>query len=512
MPTLFARRYMRKLEEVGNTEKVVGIVVLLLLACVLAVFATQVAANKDYLFDVEDTAYHVADQARELTVASQVLPALGDPGWRPSGDPEAFAADELSAVVGAEATLFVDSGVRWIYRQKYERADRPSSEIAVLVCDVSSPAQASELWRARDPAGAEALNVGQAGWLTGDKLRAGFWNGRYYTELRASTALPSTMTLPKAARAIAAVQLSYSQPLTAQLKPAIDGGASRHRDAPKPSNPFPDAGLPGWHTPRKVSRFTPDNLYQKINGRADAYLTFHVAGLTFGTYYHQTNTDRTVDVYWYDMGGPQNAFGMYRSEAPRDAAKVAIGREGYQAGGAVFFWKGASYVQVLPTSFDDGDARAALRIAQRLAQRIEDYSDSAWAQTVLPQAGRVENSPAYIAQDAFGLGFLNEVHTAEFDFDGQLITMFVHRAADESSARGLFDQYVGFFQRYGRVIGKPPEGSRLIVAGEVGGMIDVVVVEGRYLGGVAGAENAELARKAAEGFLDEMGSYSEPRP
>jgi hypothetical protein len=80
----------------------------------------------------------------------------------------------------------------------------------------------------------------------------------------------------------------------------------------------------------------------------------------------------------------------------------------------------------------------------------------------------------------------------------------VHRASDESAARGLFDQYVEFFQKYGRVIGEPPDGSQLIVAGDVGGTIDVVFAKGRYLGGVAGAEDAALARKAAETFRNEM--------
>ena len=204
MSTFFARRYMRKLEDVGSTEKVVGIVVLLLLACVIVIFVAQVAANRDYLFD---------------------------------GD---------------------------------------------------------------------------------------------------------------------------------------EAGVATRVDTSKPSAPFPELDLPGWQASGKLSRFTPENLYQKINGRADAYVQFHVVGLTFGSYHHQTITDRTVDVYWYDMGEPQNAFALYRSEAPQDAARVAIGREGYQTGGAVFFWKGASYIQVLPTSFDDADARVALRIAERLAERIED--------------------------------------------------------------------------------------------------------------------------------------------
>ncbi|MGB2984794.1 MAG: DUF6599 family protein [Phycisphaerae bacterium] len=270
------------------------------------------------------------------------------------------------------------------------------------------------------------------------------------------------------------------------------------------ANPFPDSGVAGWRTPREVSRFTPETLYQKINGRADVYLQFHVVELTFGTYYHQTDTDRMVDVYWYDMGKPVNAFGIYRTEAPPDATPVSIGQDGYKTGGAVFFRKGSSYVQVLPAGPDMDDSGVALSVAGRLADLIKDGEDDMWAREILPREGRIAGSFSYIAADAFSLGFLSEVFTADYDFDGTRTTLFIHRAADEASARALLDQYMGFFEGYGRVIWKDPDALRLIVAGDVAGMIDVVFVKGRYLGGVTGAEDAEVARRATVAFYEEL--------
>jgi len=216
MRTFFARRYMRRIEQVGNTEKVLGILIILLVAAIVVAFVLQVATDRDYLFNVDQEAY--------------------------------------------------------------------------------APAAA-------EPADAE----------------------------------------PEATR----------------------------RSAGEGENPFPDPGLEDWRPPSRMDRFTADNLYVKIDGRAEAYLRFHVVELTFGTYRHESDGERTVDVYWYDMGAPANALGMYRSEHPPDATTVPVGRAGYQAGGAVFFCKGSSYVQVLPSRLDEADADAALKIAQRLAERIE---------------------------------------------------------------------------------------------------------------------------------------------
>ena len=131
--------------------------------------------------------------------------------------------------------------------------------------------------------------------------------------------------------------------------------------------PFPDPGVPGWQSPQRISHYSRENLYVKIDGRAPVYLDSGVVALTFGAYSYRGDPRRTVDVYWYDMGEPANASAVYGAEAPPDAARVAIGDEGYEVGGAVFFRKGAGYVQVLPGDPVDADGLAARAIAQRFA-------------------------------------------------------------------------------------------------------------------------------------------------
>jgi hypothetical protein len=225
-----------------------------------------------------------------------------------------------------------------------------------------------------------------------------------------------------------------------------------------------------------------------------------VVGLAFGTYYHESAADRTIDVYWYDMGEGVNAFGIYQAEASPDATPVQIGREGYQAGGAVFFWEGASYVQVLPIGSDESDEEVALEIARAISARLDDSGGEMWALDVLPADGRVPNSLAFLAKDAFGLDFLAAVFTARYDFAGAEITLFVHRAEDEASARALLEEYGRFFEKYGqRVSNESGEAAGMIV-GTVAGVTDAVFVKGRYLGGVAGADDPARALRAAREF------------
>ena len=132
---------------------------------------------------------------------------------------------------------------------------------------------------------------------------------------------------------------------------------------------FPALNYDDWQPPARADLYTAENLYLKINGRAETYLQHHVVGLTFGTYRYQGEIDRTVDVYWYDMGTPANALSIYRSEEAPGATPVSIGQAAYQVGGAVFFCQGSSYVQIMPAQLNDADA--ALKVARHLAERIE---------------------------------------------------------------------------------------------------------------------------------------------
>ena len=157
--------------------------------------------------------------------------------------------------------------------------------------------------------------------------------------------------------------------------PGTSGGSALATSSAESANPFPDAGVSGWRRPPNVARYTPDDLHVKINGRAEFYLRFDVEGLTFGTYVDEDDSSRTIDVYWYDMGTADNAAAVYRAESAAGARQVAVGTGGYQIGGAVFFWLGAGYVQVVPGRVDEADAAVCLKIAGQIAGQIAGRID-----------------------------------------------------------------------------------------------------------------------------------------
>jgi len=267
---------------------------------------------------------------------------------------------------------------------------------------------------------------------------------------------------------------------------------------PADESAFPRLDLPGWRRPDNTRVFTAANLWEKIDGRADLYLAYNFATLTFGTY--RGDNDLSLDVYWYDMTEMDNAFGIYRAEYGGRADPLAVGREAYRAGSSIFFWKGAHYVR-LEAAEESAELSAAVEaLAASIAAVIPDDGRPLWADALLPRQDRLPGSFEYHGQSAFGLDFLAAVFSADYEASGQGYKLFIHRAPDADGAARTFAAYVRFFDEYGRVLQRGGAQGPDLLIGESGGVIDAVFVLGQYLGGVSGAEDAALAERQANAF------------
>ncbi|MHC4065385.1 MAG: DUF6599 family protein [Planctomycetota bacterium] len=293
-----------------------------------------------------------------------------------------------------------------------------------------------------------------------------------------------------------------------RVRPASVAVTSSAGAAARDESPFPLIDLPGWRPPDNTRVFTATNLWEKIDGRADLYLTYNVSTLTFGTY--RGDSGLALDVYWYDMTELDNAFGIYRAEYGGYAEPVSVGREGYRAASSVFFWTGAHYVRVEASQESAELTEAAEAVAAAIAAAVPDDGKLLWADALLPREGRRPGSFEYQGENAFGLDFLTAVFSADYEVEGQDYKLFIHRAPDTDSAAKTSAAYLRFFEEYGKVLDRGSTGSGDVLIGESGGVIDAVFVSGSYVGGVSGADDASLARRAALAFRASLAAASPP--
>jgi len=266
---------------------------------------------------------------------------------------------------------------------------------------------------------------------------------------------------------------------------------------------LPKLDKDGWAGPVEVQSYSPDNVHEKINGRASLYIDYGLVGMTFGTYRHGKDEDRYVDVYVYHQGETLNAFGCYKAEFAEGMPAIKTGRGGYRAEQSLFFWKGAQYVQLMTgDEVTDADAAVLAGLAEQIAVRISDDDAPLWGDKILPKAGRSPSGLGYERVNGFSLDFVREVFRADYTDGDAAYTLFIHRAASPDAARALLDKYAGYLTKHGKLISRKDSPKGQTITGEALDMFDVVFCKGPLVGGVNGAEDLKVAQKHAAAFRD----------
>lgn len=258
----------------------------------------------------------------------------------------------------------------------------------------------------------------------------------------------------------------------------------------------------GWQPMGEVEQFSADDLFEKINGRAEQYLAYDVVGLTCLSL--ASPDGQFIDLFVYDMGKPLHAFGIFSVERAPDQPAVDLGRQGYRAEASYFFWKGPFYVQVLASDRGEELQQIAGIIARALNERMEDNGDELWGREVLPAADRVPGSLQYFKSDALSLDFLGNAYTAIYRRNSVEITAFLSRQDTPQAAGEVLQAYLSYLNDYGEVVDQRQVDGATLVVGAMSGFFDVVFQRGEIVGGVSMAENRTTAEKMASHLLENL--------
>src|SRR4029077_8178979 len=104
-----------------------------------------------------------------------------------------------------------------------------------------------------------------------------------------------------------------------------------------PLGDLPPEWTVGKSGERHLETFNADNLYEKIDGRAESFLQYSVKGMAY-TFYHPTgDPSNELQLYLFEMPDSLKALGKYGSERPDEATPVAVGDQGYTTAGSTLF-------------------------------------------------------------------------------------------------------------------------------------------------------------------------------
>ena len=337
------------------------------------------------------------------------------------------------------------------------------------------------------------------------------------------TAPPAALPPPPAAYAMSFPPPGSIPPPSAPVAPtapAPSGLSKPEAEAelatvPDPQRPLasmlPLVDIPtGWTVSKYGSKhmetFNAENLFEKIDGRAESFTQNNVAGMAY-TSYHPTGDDSNevqVYIFEFDHSKPFRAQSKYNSEKPEQSDPVKVGTEGYASAGSLLFFTDPYYTQIVSTKDDPKFAAFSLEMAKRIAARqAPEHSEG--GETAPPSkaaamqeaiyalfpTGQGRGAPTYVAQDVFGYSFLSDVFMADFK-DGSVSWQgFLRPYTSDEEAKVIFEKYVASAKQNG---GEPKmiqaDGADQMYVSASIGLVDAVFRKGNVIGGANGAADS----------------------
>jgi hypothetical protein len=357
------------------------------------------------------------------------------------------------------------------------------------------------------------------------------------------TAPPAALPASPAIAATNVPQPAMAAPPTPAAAPASTGMAPAEVEAELASVPEPQKGIAsmlplaeppaGWvvnkYGAKHLETFNADNLFEKIDGRAESFTQNNVTGMAYTSYHPAGDDSNEIQVYIFefDHAKPLRAQSKFSSERPEDAKPVKVGTEGYTSAGSLLFFIDPYYTQIVSTVDNAKFAAASLELARKIeakqkpastgegegdtASKAVSMADAIYA--ILP-TGPGKADPKFAAQDVFGYSFLSDVFMADYK-EGEVTWQgFLRPYASPEEAREILAKYVASAKKDG---GDPKtlqaEGADEMVLSSVVGLVDVVFRKGNVVAGANGSSDAAKAEAFARAFAKSLPAPADlPKP
>ena len=248
--------------------------------------------------------------------------------------------------------------------------------------------------------------------------------------------------------------------------------------------------------------YNADNLFEKIDGRAPAYLNFNFQKLRCRSFSITGTYGSFVDVYEYRFDTPVNAFGMFALERDPKGGPLDFAPDGYASGMGFFFRQGPRYIQVMASDQNAKTLGLAKAIAEDRAKNLPDDSSGLDARRRLPVTGLDPASVQFVQENAQGQAFLKNVFQANYDFAGKKLPFFL-MVATPADAAAAWKSYLDFAGQFGgKVTALPDVNGAKIFAAQNFGSFKVIYQRDGEIGGVVDAADGDQARQFVEKYLE----------
>jgi len=263
----------------------------------------------------------------------------------------------------------------------------------------------------------------------------------------------------------------------------------------------------GFERLSKTEVYKPENLYEKINGKAPLYIESGFEELSTQRFAKTDDQSLWMELFVYDMGNVKNAFSVYSIQRRAEAEAFAPMRFAYKTSNALYLVHGKYYIELVGSAESEELFRAVAEVARKIRANLAiDYDTEIAELALFAQENLVSGSIKLHLANAFGFDGLTNTFSARYRIGEETITAFLSKRADSNEAEVIAESYRNFLIKNGAI---PKNTSQKSIEGKVMdfyGTTEIVFTVGRFVTGVHEAENQQAAEKVAEILTNKLNS------
>ncbi len=198
--------------------------------------------------------------------------------------------------------------------------------------------------------------------------------------------------------------------------------------------------LKGYKAINEYPVYTPDDLWNYIDGAADAYLALGFIDLNITEY---VIGKKSIKAEIYRFGDDSKAFGIYSLERSPGYNFIPIGVQGYTEEGLVNFYKDRYYVKVMTQSQSKRVNEAMNDLAKMISDRIEGKNEFPVLLKLFPAEGLLKNQETYILESVLGHEFLRGAFRASYEIDNDRFDIYFFNCESAAEAAEMAGRLAG---------------------------------------------------------------------
>jgi len=266
--------------------------------------------------------------------------------------------------------------------------------------------------------------------------------------------------------------------------------------------PLPSADLSAFVSEEmsvlsSLEAFGPDTLSNKINGKAELYLSAGFLSLQCQRFESRNDPRSWMEAFVYDMGTLHQAFGVFSTQQRDGATPLDLTPFSYSTENALFWVHGRYYVEMIASVPSEAMTEAMLSFGETFVSKTSVEAHHINELALFPKDHLAEGSITLFISNAFGFSGLKNCFTARYHANGEELTAFLSKKEDPAEAERVVELYQAFLMENGGT--SVPLGTDLTSGSliEILDTFELIFRHGQYVAGIHEAETQKAAEELA---------------